>query len=304
MKFNLPDIDQNKIYILRKEAKERIKNDIDIQNFIALNHISDETVDKCLSKFVKVLDDKKTCASCKGISSCKRQNGHYQLDLQYDEAYDMIENTTKPCRYEELRVLAKKNFINSDFDESFLDYSLKECLETFGKERKELVVSLSNSFKNIREKMFEKSYFITGDPEVGKSFILVQFAQAIAKANLGKVSFINAMSYFDKLNNTLFNEKEYFSTLFEQLKNVDFLFIDDFGNEYKTIYIFDNILYPLLSYRLQRKLHTSFTSQYSLDEIKQMYTLSKAMSLKVNKLFSNLESQVKVFELRGMRFPK
>ena len=65
-----------------------------------------------------------------------------------------------------------------------------------------------------------------------------------------------------------------------------------------------NIIFPLLSYRLQRKLHTSFTSQYSLEEIREMYTFSKPMQLKVNKLFSTLEGSLKVFELRGMRFPR
>ena len=54
MKYNLPEIDQNKIYVLRKEAKKRIENDEEIKTFIALNHIKEETVDKCLSKFIKV----------------------------------------------------------------------------------------------------------------------------------------------------------------------------------------------------------------------------------------------------------
>ncbi|MGN1295697.1 MAG: hypothetical protein ACI4U5_04750 [Bacilli bacterium] len=304
MKYNLPEIDQNKIYVLRKEAKNKIQNDEEMQTFIALNHIKEETVDKCLSKFIKVLDDRQICASCQGISHCKRGKGHYQLDLQYDEAYDTIENTIKPCKYEENRIKIKKNFLNAEFDESFLDYSLKECLRTFGQERKELILSLNNSYKNLKENMYEKSYFITGDPEVGKTFILVQFAQAIASSNLGKVSFINSMSYFDMLNKAIYNEKEYFLSLFEKIKNVEFLFIDDFGNEYKSPYIFENIIYPLLSYRLQRKLHTSFTSQFTLDEIKEMYTFSKSIKIKVDKLFDSLESQLHVFELRGMRFPK
>ena len=304
MKYNLPEIDQNKIYVLRKEAKKRIENDEEIKTFIALNHIKEETVDKCLSKFIKVLDDREICASCQGISHCKRNKGHYQLDLQYDETYETIENTVKPCKFEEVRLRVKKNFIQSDFDESFFDYSLKECLRYFTKERTNLIVSLNNTFKNLKEKMNEPSYFVYGDPEVGKTFILVQFAQGLATSNLGKIAFINSMSYFDKLNNALYNEKEYFTTLFEQLKNVDFLFIDDFGNEYKSPYIFDNIIFPLLSYRLQRKLHTSFTSQYSLEEIREKYTFSKPMQLKVNKLFSSLEGSLKVFELRGMRFPR
>ena len=48
MKYNLPEIDQNKIYVLRKEAKKRIENDEEIKTIIALNHIKEETVDKCL----------------------------------------------------------------------------------------------------------------------------------------------------------------------------------------------------------------------------------------------------------------
>ena len=239
MKYNLPQIDQNKIYVLRKEAKKRIENDEEIKTFIALNHIKEETVDKCLSKFIKVLDDREICASCQGIAHCKRNKGHYQLDLQYDETYETIENTVKPCKFEEVRLRVKKNFIQSDFDESFFDYSLKECLRYFTKERTNLIVSLNNTFKNLKEKMNEPSYFVYGDPEVGKTFILVQFAQGLATSNLGKIAFINSMSYFDKLNNALYNEKEYFTTLFEQLKNVDFLFIDDFGNEYKSPYIFE-----------------------------------------------------------------
>ena len=59
------------------------------------------------------------------------------------------------------------------------------------------------------------------------------------------------------------------------LSNVDFLILDDFGNEYKNEFSRDNITIPLLSNRSNKELFTIFTSQFSIDEVRQLYSIGK-----------------------------
>ena len=74
--------------------------------------------------------------------------------------------------------------------------------------------------------------------------------------------------------------------------------IDDFGNEFKSDYIRDQIVIPLFAERSRAGLRTYFTSQYTLDEIKQLYSLHKSYieGSRVSKLIEKNIDKVIILE--------
>ena len=70
----------------------------------------------------------------------------------------------------------------------------------------------------------------------------------------------------------------------DKYKNAGLLVFDDFGNEFKSDFVRDNILYPLLSYRVKNKLFTIITSNYSIEDCASMYQTSNASKPKIEQI--------------------
>ena len=73
--------------------------------------------------------------------------------------------------------------------------------------------------------------------------------------------------------------KSSFSTDFEEqydyARKADLLLIDDIGAENLSLWNRDDILGPILQYRMDNKLATFFTSNLSLEELEEHLSVSK-----------------------------
>ena len=76
----------------------------------------------------------------------------------------------------------------------------------------------------------------------------------------------------------------------EELRNVDYLVIDDLGGENVTGWSRDEVLAAVLTYRNQNKKITLFTSQYTQDDLIKIYTLKKDAreKIKVERLLNTI----------------
>ena len=68
---------------------------------------------------------------------------------------------------------------------------------------------------------------------------------------------------------TDYNEK------YDYIKKVPLLLIDDIGAEATTQWGRDEILCPLIQYRMQEKLPTFFTSNLDMESLEQHFSVSK-----------------------------
>lgn len=60
-------------------------------------------------------------------------------------------------------------------------------------------------------------------------------------------------------------------TMISRMKFSDVLFLDDIGSESISAWTRDEILFPILEYRMNNRLKTYFTSNYTLEELKLRY---------------------------------
>ena len=66
-----------------------------------------------------------------------------------------------------------------------------------------------------------------------------------------------------------------FSENLEKMKKVPLLLIDDIGAENTTPWGRDDVLMPLLQYRMDHKLATFFTSNLNYEELEEHFSISK-----------------------------
>ena len=72
-----------------------------------------------------------------------------------------------------------------------------------------------------------------------------------------------------------YSDKEGFKSAIELLETVPLLVIDEFGQEYKNELIRDQIVIPVLNARSHNELPTFFSSEFTIKEIQQLYSVGK-----------------------------
>lgn len=170
-----------------------------------------------------------------------------------------------PNDEEKRKLLIEANFLYRDYPDDWIKLTPKAFRgEKYKKVREAMQESLTKNGKPW--------VYVVGESGSGKSQYLAAMANGFA-AKGRTVCFMNANQRFDDLKNLAIKDREKFLSHMNLLKNCYAMIIDDFGNEFKSDYVRDQIVMPLLAERSRLGLFTFFTSQYSLEEIKKLYSL-------------------------------
>ena len=292
MKFNLnnPHIGEYKLNALKK-----IKEDPFFEDIIEGYSLTESEIIASASKLLKFKEDKEKCANCKG--KCNKIPSKMQLDLVFDGERRTFEIEFNTCSYHKENLLKRRNFIRTDFPINYLDYDFSKELadNEYTKIRTPILASLSKRLKDETN----KSIYIYGDSRLGKTFISVLFASKFIEKEKGLVSVASSSDLFKELMDLNFQDKNACKALLDEMINVDLLVLDAFGNEYKSDFIRDTFVYPILSERAFNNKLTIITSNFTLDEISSMYSLSKASGPKVRQLNNLLKDYFEKLEIKG-----
>ncbi len=194
------------------------------------------------------------------------------------------------CHYEETEISKEErrlieNYYIRDFSDEWLGASLKSFRTA---REKELKKQIAKVFKDNLRNWF----YVYGSLGTGKSYALAAFTNDLAKKGK-KVAFINANKRFDELKGLAIKNKDEFDKTMQSLTDVYCLVIDDFGSEYKSDYVRDQIVMPLLNERSKKHNMTFFASDYSLDEIEELYSNKYGARILSKKLVSLIRDNLK-----------
>ena len=134
---------------------------------------------------------------------------------------------------------------------------------TDDKNRIELIKWVTNFIKEYKKGNTHKGLYLSGNFGSGKSYIISACLNELVKDGYNA-----AMIYYPEFLRTL---KSSFDNDFEEqydyARKSDLLLLDDIGAENVTAWSRDEILGPILQYRMDNNLPTFFTSNLSLDEL-------------------------------------
>nr|WP_068129329.1 primosomal protein DnaI [Nosocomiicoccus ampullae] len=204
---------------------------------------------------------------------CKSHPDGYVINLEVRNG--KIHHYLTPCKvkverdkYKEKQKLIQSFFISQDIvNAHFDDLDIIE-----GSNREEVIHKSIETVHNIVSKNDYRGLYIHGNFGVGKSFFLGSFANELKEKNVSSM-----IIYVPELLQELragFKDNTSDDRI-RALKEADVLMLDDLGAEDITAWSRDTVLTPILQSRMAEKRPTFISSNYSIDQLVDLYAVTK-----------------------------
>ena len=268
--FSIKDIINEEVDMktyINKLVKE-LRDDIEVYEQLKALNLTMGEVKENIGKLTDFKDDYNYCKVCPGIEKCAKKTPHISMYITKEGSF--IAAKYEPCKKIMEKIKLDSRYLIADFPNEWKSSSFS-------------TIDLSSNRRPVIKRII-KDYtgdsfdwvFVKGNHKVGKSFLLVAAANEFIAKTGEQAGVINSRTRFKELSDLSISNPNEFTKNLVALSNVPLLVIDDFGDEYKSEYIRDQILMPILSEREHNNRLTFFTSNYTIQEIQQLYAIGKA----------------------------
>jgi primosomal protein DnaI len=293
-KIKVPLFEKTELDNYIDEMIDELRKDVEVYEIIKQTmNPTLKTVRENISKFIAFKEDYDYCRKCPGVDNCRKATPHLQLRLANDDG--IIERSFAPCDKILKRIEIDSKYIYADFPEEWKESSLKTLDKTTERNR---IIRL---FSEIVQGHSYRWVYSRGGHRVGKSFLMATLVNDFIAITKAPAAFINCANRIKEIHDLSFNDKSAFAKKIVELSSLPLLVLDDFGNEYKNDFIRDTIVLPILIERAKNQRLTFFTSDFTIDEIAQLYETSKAGAIRAKQLARLLKEMAEEeFDLSGV----
>ncbi|MGM9970131.1 MAG: ATP-binding protein [Anaeroplasma sp.] len=240
-----------------------------------------------VNDFSILYEEKKNCLKCNGLNQCINSNKGCCTEFD-GEAFYLSE-----CKYKKEDKIkhSKESLIKTLYlptkilEADFSSYYVNS------ESRKKIFASVSDFINDYKNNVFHKGLYLYGTFSIGKTYTLACMANEFARNNISCL-----LIYFPDLVVDLKNAMgtPRFEQLLNMLKSIDVLMLDDLGSENMTPWIRDEVLGPIINYRVLENKAVFISSNIQPNELKLHLAIDKApMSvLKAERIISRLTSLV------------
>lgn len=261
---------ENKLLV---ELEKALKDEA-FGKFTSKLGLSKEKLCKYTSRLEESFKEFSHCQGCKGIVECKNHITGYaylpskkenQLSFQYQACKYQNKNLKEQRKYDNIYVF--------EIPEEIKQAKMKN-IYLDDKRRFTILKWMKSFIKNYEKDNQQKGLYLHGNFGCGKTYLISAVFHELADKGY-KSAIIFWPEY---LNNLKISFQEYggFKRKFEMIKKVPLLLIDDIGAESNTSWSRDEILMPILQYRMTNHLTTFFTSNCDLKDLENHFSNSKA----------------------------
>ena len=256
-----------------------------------------------LRKYTSILEESSieyhNCKNCPGLIACQNKiTGYAKLPKVNG---DSLEFSYKPCKYKKKYDKEEKIHNNTklfNVPKEIKEASFKMVYKT-DKNRYKTILWLTDFIKKYKNDAHQKGLYLCGNFGSGKTYLI-----AATFNELGKDGIKSAIVFWPEFLNSLkasFNSevKSEFKDKYNYVKKVPLLLIDDLGAESVTPWSRDEILCPLLQYRMDEKLPTFFTSNLNLETLENHLAITSKGDeiIKAGRIISRIKQLTEYQEL-------
>ena len=241
---------------------------------------------KYLEKYTSLIEESslefRNCSNCKSIAECKNKVIGFAYLPKIVNSNLIFEY--KPCKYKKSLIKKEKslkNVKNFNTPEFLKEASISKIYKT-DKNRFNVINWLLDFLDNYQKG--NKGLFLHGNFGCGKTYLI-----AATLNELSKSGYTSTVVFWPEFLRDMFSNE--FKENLEYVKKVDLLLIDDLGAENLTQYNRDEILCPILQYRMDNKLTTFITSNLDMKALRDHLSQSKGAveDIKAGRIISRIE---------------
>ncbi|MBE3554665.1 MAG: primosomal protein DnaI [Thermicanus sp.] len=233
-----------------------------VKEWMEKEGISREQALFSLSEILHWVKEEEHCASCPGYDACPNMfRGHRSLpQVENGHLYFLY----RPCplqlqheRAERQKRLFRSHLIPHDMlSVSFKDLEMDEG-------NGEAIRAAVLFCRQFSERKGRGLYFY-GEFGVGKSYLMGAVANRLVEEGYS-VYFVHVPTFFREIKQSLADQS--FTEKMRELETCDCLILDDIGAENFTPWLRDEVLGPLLQYRIQNEKPILYTSNLSYEKL-------------------------------------
>ncbi len=241
--------------------------------------VDEASLRKNLPLFLTYQECAKECEKCKGMEYCSLSPEFHTMDLFIDDS-GLLNRRYGYCKYLMAKEKIKNGYLYRDFPEEMLSLSIATLPNKA--DAKKFALRCSSSLGD--DNSLTPWVYLEGESGVGKTTLAVSLMNGFIKSGDYRIAYLDSVKRFDELKNLAIKNKALFDMTMDSLSNAEILVLDSFGNEFKSNYVRDQLLMPLLSARAKKNLFTLFCSEFSYEEIEAMYSYSRDASVLAKRL--------------------
>lgn len=245
--------------------------DKEFRNYLNSLNIKDDILMKYTSSLEDAFKECKNCQICKNLDVCKNKVPGFAYTPDLNKNIITFSYQACPKKQEELKRNAyKDNLELFDMPKSIAEASLKDLYKD-DKSRLPIIKYFKEFMDNYDKLEKPRGIYLTGSFGSGKTYLIAALFNEMAKKGIR-----SALIYYPEFLRSL---KASFQTdyieQFNYIKKVPLLLLDDIGAENCSNWSRDEVLGPILQYRMESQLPTFFTSNLTMEELENSLAITK-----------------------------
>lgn len=282
----------NKKTELSYEYEKSLENE-QFKKFVNKFNLPKEEMMKHTSNLEESTIEYNNCLNCSGLMECLNKIRGYTY-------LPKVVNNTLVFRYKACHYTNNKNKENNHL--KYVKYyntpvgaSNASWSNIDGKylKRKDTIRWL-NDFKNNYPNV-SKGLYLYGNFGCGKSYLITAMLNELAKKQV-RSTIVFFSEFLQELKSSFDSD---FSDKLLNVKKTPILLIDDIGAEAISAWSRDEILCPILQYRMDEKLPTFFTSNLSIDDLEQHLSFNGKEVVKAKRIIERVKQLCDVIEMNS-----
>lgn len=261
-----------------------------VKEFCLENNLTSEDILNNIVELSMYKEAMDICSGCNGKAGCGSNTENMTVTLEYNDG-------VVKARFVECEIANKMN--PSNFEVMY--YSEKQEQVIINDKRSKVFLMMKKFIDEYDNSKFNKGLYIYGPYGTGKSFLAYQFAQQLTQKGI-KVIFAYYPDLVRKIKSLIGSSE--MEQLINKIKKVEVLFLDDLGAENNTAFIRDDILSPILQYRMNNDLATFVTSNCNLEELYEHFSETNAEKddNKAGRIIDRLRYLTNTVELKDINY--
>lgn len=257
--------------------------------------IKEDTLKKYTSSLEDSFEEYKNCKNCPGLEECPNKVHGYKYSPEKDQ--NLIRFSYIACKKQEKKYhddAYKENLELFCLPKEIKEASLKNLYKD-DKARLPIIKYFKEFIDNYTNKETAKGLYLTGSFGSGKTYMIAALFNEMAKKGVQ-----SALIYYPEFLRSLKSSfQTNYSEKFEYIKKAPLLLLDDIGAENCSAWSRDEVLGPILQYRMEQGLPTFFTSNLTMDELEQSLaiTSSGADKVKARRIIERIKQLTVTLEL-------